>query len=68
MNYSSEIIIDVPLQKVIELFDSEENMFKWQPELVSLKLLQNKISKLPDPNKVSHHVLFYPGSRIKFDS
>lgn len=39
MNYSSEIIIDVPLQKVIELFDSEENMFKWQPELISFEHL-----------------------------
>lgn len=39
MNYSNEVIINVPLGKVIELFDNEENMFKWQPELISFEHL-----------------------------
>lgn len=37
MKYSNEIILEVPLDKVIVLFDSEENMFKWQPELISFE-------------------------------
>lgn len=37
MKYTNEVIIDLPLQKVLELFDSEENMFKWQPELISFE-------------------------------
>ena len=30
MKYTTEIIIDLPRSKVIELFDSTENMYKWQ--------------------------------------
>ena len=37
MKYSNEVIINLPLDKVIELFDSEENLFKWQPELISFE-------------------------------
>ena len=37
MKYTNEVIIDLPLKKVLELFDSEENMFKWQPELISFE-------------------------------
>jgi hypothetical protein len=39
MNYSNEVLIRVPLEKVIRLFDSEENIFKWQPELLSFEHL-----------------------------
>jgi len=37
VKYTNEVIIDLPLKKVLELFDSEENMFKWQPELISFE-------------------------------
>jgi len=37
MKYSNEVIINLPLNRVIELFDSEENLFKWQPELISFE-------------------------------
>lgn len=39
MKYSTEVIVNLPLTKVITLFDSEENLFKWQPELISLEHL-----------------------------
>lgn len=39
MKYSTEVIVNLPLTKVIPLFDSEENLFKWQPELISLEHL-----------------------------
>ena len=37
MKYWNEVIINLPLDRVIELFDSEENLFKWQPELISFE-------------------------------
>lgn len=35
MKYSVEIEINLPRKKVLELFDSTENLFKWQPGLIS---------------------------------
>lgn len=37
MKYTTSIIIDLPRSNVIELFDSPENMYKWQPELISFE-------------------------------
>ena len=31
MKYSNEVEINLPVQKVIELFDNPANMSKWQP-------------------------------------
>lgn len=33
MKYSSEIIINQPIEKVIRLFDNQSNMFKWMEGL-----------------------------------
>ena len=35
MKYEVEIELNLPRNKVIELFDSTENLYKWQPELIS---------------------------------
>lgn len=35
--YSAEIVINLPRDRVIELFDNSENMFKWQPGLQSFE-------------------------------
>ena len=37
MKYSNEVIIDLPVEKVLALFNDEENLFKWQPELMSFE-------------------------------
>lgn len=37
MKYTSEITINLNRDKVIELFDNEENLFKWQEGLQSIK-------------------------------
>jgi len=42
MKYSQEITINLPRKKVIELFDSEENLKKWQPGLVSFEHIGGK--------------------------
>src|SRR5689334_6380987 len=33
MKYSDEIIINLPRERVVELFDNPDNMAKWQPTL-----------------------------------
>ncbi len=40
MKYTTEVIIELPRQKVIELFDNTENMFKWQEGLKSYDHLE----------------------------
>lgn len=42
MKYSNEVIINKPLTQVISLFDSEKNLFKWQPELISFEHFEGK--------------------------
>jgi hypothetical protein len=33
MEYESEIVVDLPRERVVELFDSAENLFEWQAGL-----------------------------------
>ena len=42
MNYIIEVNIQVPREKVIELFDSTENLYKWQPGLKGVKHLSGE--------------------------
>lgn len=37
MKYNCEVTIDLPREEVIELFDSSENLSKWQPGLQSFE-------------------------------
>lgn len=37
MRYSNEVEINLPLQKVIELFDNPANMPDWQPGFISME-------------------------------
>lgn len=39
MKYKTEVIIDVPRDKVVEYFDSAENLKEWQPGFVSMELI-----------------------------
>ena len=52
MKYTNEVIIDLPLKKVIELFDSEENLFKWQPELISFEHLSGEKGEVGATSKM----------------
>ena len=42
MRYTTEILINLPRSKVIELFDSTENLSRWQPGLISFTHLEGK--------------------------
>lgn len=37
MKYTTEIEIDLPRARVIELFDDSDNLSKWQPDLISFE-------------------------------
>jgi hypothetical protein len=45
MKYETELVIDLPLARVIELFDSTENMYKWQPGLKGHEHLEGEPGK-----------------------
>ena len=40
MKYSTQITIHLPRKRVIDLFDSMENMYKWQPGLKSHEFVE----------------------------
>lgn len=42
MKYTTEILINLPRSRVIELFDNSENLYKWQPGLRSIRHLEGK--------------------------
>lgn len=42
MKYTTEVIIHLSREKVIELFDNTENLYKWQPGLKSFEHLSGE--------------------------
>ena len=42
MRYQHDIIIDLPLAKVIELFDNPENLKHWQPGFISIEHFEGR--------------------------
>jgi len=45
MKYQTEVIIGLPRERVVELFDSIENLKKWQPDLLRLDHLEGSPGK-----------------------
>ncbi len=45
MKYSNEVIINLPIQKVVELFDNPNNLKYWQPGLQSFEHLSGETGK-----------------------
>ena len=54
MKYSNEVIIKQPLDRVIELFDSEENLFKWQTELISFEHVSGEKGEVGAKSKLKY--------------
>ena len=40
MQYEAEVTINLPRKRVIELFDSTENLYEWQTGLKSFKTIE----------------------------
>ena len=45
MKYSTEVTIDLPRERIIELFNSFDNLVKWQPRLRSYEHLNRTPSE-----------------------
>jgi hypothetical protein len=62
MKYTNEIEIDLPIERVVKLFDDPENMKHWQPGLISLEHLSG------EPGKVgARYKLLYQMGRRKIE-
>jgi hypothetical protein len=59
MKYSSEIVVNVPRDRFIELFDNPDNMSKWQPGLVSF----TPLSGTPGHPGAQSKLVYAMGSR-----
>lgn len=42
MQYSSEIIINLPRERVVELFDDGDSVKEWQPTLVEMEVISGE--------------------------
>lgn len=54
MKYEVEVSINLPLSKVIQLFDNEENLFKWQPELMSFEHVSGEKGEVGATSKLRY--------------
>lgn len=59
MKYELEITIDLPRERVIELFDNPDNMKHWQPGLVSFEHLSGE----PGKEGAKSHLKYEMGKR-----
>lgn len=59
MKYTDEIEINQPIDKVIQLFDNEDNLFKWMNGLQSIEHLEGK----PGEKGSTSKMLFKEGKR-----
>ena len=46
MQYSTEVTIQKPIQKVIELFQNPDNAFKWMEGLSKFELIEGKLGEV----------------------
>lgn len=54
MKYTNEVEINLPIQKVIELFDNPDNLHKWQPGFISFEPLNGTIGQLGAQSKLKY--------------
>ena len=54
MKYTLEIIINLPRKRVLELFNSTENLYKWQPGLVSFDHISGTAGEVGAKSKMLH--------------
>lgn len=54
MKYTCEIEINLPRNRVIELFDSTENLYKWQSGLISFDHLEGEPGEVGAKSKLHY--------------
>ena len=56
MKYTTELSILLPRETVIELFDSRENLYRWQPGLINLEALSGEPGKEGSQTRMVYEV------------
>ena len=54
MKHSNEIIINLPRKRVLELFDSTENLYKWQKSLINFEHLSGSAGEVGAKSKLTY--------------
>ncbi|MEO1289115.1 MAG: SRPBCC family protein [Chloroflexota bacterium] len=54
MRYQIEVIIDLPRDRVIELFDNPDNMPKWQPTLTNFEHLEGEAGQAGAKSRLTY--------------
>lgn len=54
MKYSTEVNINLPRQKAIELFDNPDNIPKWQEGLISMELINGNMGESGAVSKLKY--------------
>jgi carbon monoxide dehydrogenase subunit G len=56
MKYTSEIIINQPIERVVELFDDPNNLKHWQPGLVSFEAISGTPGQAGAKSKLTYNM------------
>jgi hypothetical protein len=56
MKYTLEILIDAPRSEVIRLFDSTDNLYKWQPELQDFEHLSGEPGQVGSKSRMFYNM------------
>ena len=56
MEYSTEITINLPRERVLELFDSTENLYKWQDGLESFEHISGEPGQMGAKSKMVYNM------------
>lgn len=56
MKYTIEIDIDLPRERVIELFDNPDNMQHWQPGFISFEHMEGTPGQVGAKSKINYNV------------
>lgn len=54
MKYTNEVIIELPREKVVALFENPDNLAKWQPGFISMELIEGKPGEVGSQHKLKY--------------
>ncbi|MCH2022293.1 MAG: SRPBCC family protein [Saprospiraceae bacterium] len=56
MKFHIEIIVDISLNKLIELFENPENLKKWQPNLLKFEHLSGDLGQVGAKSRINYNM------------
>ena len=57
MKFHIEIIVDISLDKLIELFENPENLKKWQPNLIRFEHLSGTLGQVGAKSRINYNMV-----------